>query len=428
MKIIAIVLSMSFILSIAGCSQKDVVTVSAINLSHKQIEIAEGEEYTLYAEVYPENAVNSKVEWKSSDEDVATVAKGTIRALSTGSCKVYATNTDGSISVVCDVVVGDAFLRVNQDYSSDKSGYGVKYFGSINEAVAASQEGDAIIVEKGEYDEIVNITKSVVLKGQDAVMNGQFIIGYPKQMESVEEITIEGFQFNVSDSYGMNQMASIYIGNDVDDVTVSNCKFVGNPTETAVTETETDSAGTSEGDPKWLGEEVLMGIVIVPSASKSAVKELEILNNVFENLDYALMFMPYVSESKIMSNTFTDCGYAMRLCGSKRVDIENNELNGSGFIQFGYAENLADMINIENNTINSYGEGNFIEAKEGTVNKGLKIDLSKNTFMGVSSNDMEKDEFDVLVSKIEGIENDGIVKNIKIMDNKYLKKLLEATA
>lgn len=409
-KILAIILVITALtFTLCGCNAEMAVKAETITLSQTQIELAEGETHTLYAEINPNSAEDSSVKWSSTNEDVATVSKGTITAKDTGSCKIYATNSSGEITAVCDVVVCDNFLRVGQSYSEKDSGYGTQIFSTITEALAFASEDSVIIVEAGEYSEYVNITKTATIKGQNAVITGAFVIGYPTLDGEVDEINIDGFTFMVGENTSLDQFAGIYIGNEADEINITNCTFIG----------EYDGGEVAD----WNADGITVGIYAIPSSSKSGAEDIEITACTFQNLDFGVMFMPYVSKSEIESCSFETCGFAMRFVGSQKLEVENNTLSNSGFIQFGFAENKADNIEVENNTILSYPEYNLIEAEEGTVDAGYTLDLSDCTFIGVSPCDMTLEEFEVLTRKIVGIEKDGFVTNVKLASSKELKEI-----
>ncbi len=287
------------------------------------------------------------------------------------------------------------------------AGYGTQVFATITEAIAYALEDSVIIVEEGEYDEYVNITKSVTLKGQNAVITGAFVIGYPSLSSDVDEINIDGFTFDIGNKTSLDQYAGIYIGNDADEVSITNCTFKG----------EYQGGETAS----WNDKGITVGVYAIPSSSKTGASDIEITSCDFENLDFALMFLPYVSSSEIESCNFQTCGFAFYIAGGQKLEIENNNLANSGFIQFGFAENLADMIEVENNAISSYPEGYLIVATEGTVDGGFNLDLSDNTFGGIKPCDMTVEEFETLTRKINGVVEDGKVTNVKLASAKELK-------
>lgn len=73
------------------------ITVSSITLDKTELELTVGNQYTLIANILPNNATNKTIEWSSSNENVAFVsANGTVIGISPGYCNVFASSTDGS--------------------------------------------------------------------------------------------------------------------------------------------------------------------------------------------------------------------------------------------------------------------------------------------------------------------------------------------
>lgn len=95
-----------------GVSAQCAVTVNpmlatTISLNYTTYELPKNEMVQLTATVLPETATNKVVNWKSSNESVATVdAAGNVVGVSAGSCTITATTTDGSnLSASCLVTV-----------------------------------------------------------------------------------------------------------------------------------------------------------------------------------------------------------------------------------------------------------------------------------------------------------------------------------
>ncbi|MCH5227232.1 MAG: Ig-like domain-containing protein [Muribaculaceae bacterium] len=80
------------------------VPVQSIYLDAESIEMFTGDQVTLTATVYPEDATDKSVEWSSSNESVATVSEeGEVVALSVG--KAIITARCGDVSATCEVTV-----------------------------------------------------------------------------------------------------------------------------------------------------------------------------------------------------------------------------------------------------------------------------------------------------------------------------------
>ncbi|MBF7127628.1 Ig domain-containing protein [Pediococcus pentosaceus] len=83
------------------------VTGVAINPATASIKV--GETTKLTANVAPENATNKAVNYKSSNEAVATVAPdGTVTAVAVGTANITATTVDGGFTASCAVTVTNA--------------------------------------------------------------------------------------------------------------------------------------------------------------------------------------------------------------------------------------------------------------------------------------------------------------------------------
>ena len=83
------------------------VEVKEIRLNKIELPILTGEEETLVATVYPEDATDKSVTWSSSDEDVATVdANGKVTGVGAGEATITVTsNSDNTVYETCSVKV-----------------------------------------------------------------------------------------------------------------------------------------------------------------------------------------------------------------------------------------------------------------------------------------------------------------------------------
>lgn len=95
---------------------ENIIKVTNITLDKKSINIKINDKTTIVATVFPENAKNKKLFWKSTNESVATVDDGLVTAKSLGETLVIATTTDGTnlsdtchVTVVPEIQEGDEF-------------------------------------------------------------------------------------------------------------------------------------------------------------------------------------------------------------------------------------------------------------------------------------------------------------------------------
>ncbi len=90
-----------------GDDEPEVVTITGVVLDSSSKTLAVGEEFKLTASVKPADADQS-VTWSSSDETVATVKKGTVKALKAGKATITATASDDTHYAECEVTVSVA--------------------------------------------------------------------------------------------------------------------------------------------------------------------------------------------------------------------------------------------------------------------------------------------------------------------------------
>ncbi|MBQ7563790.1 MAG: Ig-like domain-containing protein [Lachnospiraceae bacterium] len=91
--------------------EEDVVHVKSVELDRTQAALKKGETIQLKAAVLPENSANPGVDWESSDETVATVKDGLVKAVENGTAMISAIAKDGGIRAVCSVLITDEDIQ-----------------------------------------------------------------------------------------------------------------------------------------------------------------------------------------------------------------------------------------------------------------------------------------------------------------------------
>lgn len=81
------------------------VPVTGVTLTKTELTLAEGGSEKLTATVEPANATNQTVTWSSNNEQVATVADGTVTAVKEGTAAITVKTADGNYQATCAVTV-----------------------------------------------------------------------------------------------------------------------------------------------------------------------------------------------------------------------------------------------------------------------------------------------------------------------------------
>lgn len=169
----------------------DLVPVKSIVLSTNQAEIKEEEEKTLTYSLFPENASDYGMKWKSADESIATVnEEGVITGIAPGQTSITISTPDGLIET-CKVTVIEKRIHVqsitlstNQIeitekekkklsytiYPENASGYHLKWKSSDPDIASIDNEGTVTAKKPGQTtisistDEGINALCSVTVK------------------------------------------------------------------------------------------------------------------------------------------------------------------------------------------------------------------------------------------------------------------------
>ena len=108
-----------------SCGEQEItppeIHVDRVILSDPMLSMVTGDQYLLTAEIYPSNATNPELKWKSSDDAIVTVSDGYITAIKPGEAYVTATSVDSGKSDRCRVTVTLAEVKVEKITLSEES-------------------------------------------------------------------------------------------------------------------------------------------------------------------------------------------------------------------------------------------------------------------------------------------------------------------
>jgi len=88
------------------------IPVESVSLNETTYTLTVGEDFTLIATIYPENATNQAITWSSSDLTVVTVLNGVITAVSEGTATITVTTADGDFTATSAITVTPAPIPV----------------------------------------------------------------------------------------------------------------------------------------------------------------------------------------------------------------------------------------------------------------------------------------------------------------------------
>ena len=110
----------------ATCTVKVGAVVESVTISAAEQKVAMGEAVTLTAGVMPADA-NQTIEWKSSDETVATVVNGVVTGLKIGTCNITAKAAGTNKEAVCKVIVTAPKVKLQAAKNVKKKAVQVKW-------------------------------------------------------------------------------------------------------------------------------------------------------------------------------------------------------------------------------------------------------------------------------------------------------------
>ena len=164
-----------------------IYNVESVSLDKTNITLPEGDSETLIATVYPDNATNKNVSWKSSNTSVATVNNGVVTAIKAGTATITVTTKDGGKTATCQVTVkakqinvtsikidqnsvhlkeGESILLTVTVYPSNATNKNVNWTSSNVKVASVSSEGKVTAIKSG----VATITaKSVSSSSNDSI-------------------------------------------------------------------------------------------------------------------------------------------------------------------------------------------------------------------------------------------------------------------
>ncbi len=145
-----------------------VVRSESVTLEKESLELYSGESAKLTATVKPDNTINKKVFWTSSDESVATVDKnGVITAVGAGEATITVTTKDMGHTDSCVVNVTASAAAVDG-----------QFYSTLEKAMAAVGEGDTVQLLSDVTVNYITIDPEVTLDLNGKTLTADYVIGF----------------------------------------------------------------------------------------------------------------------------------------------------------------------------------------------------------------------------------------------------------
>ena len=177
------------------------VRATGITLDTTSKSINKGKSYTIVATVYPSNASEKGVTWKSSNTKIATVSsRGVVKAVKTGTVVITATTVDGKYTKQCKITVTQPVTSVKLSASSVKLATGTSK--TLTAKVSPSSATNKKVKWSSSNTKIATVSsKGVVtaIKAGRAVIKAKTLNGgYEATCNVTVYVPVTGIKLNAS--------------------------------------------------------------------------------------------------------------------------------------------------------------------------------------------------------------------------------------
>ena len=174
------------------------VSVAGVELDVTSKILKTNQELQLNAAVSPSNASNQSVTWTSSDDNVATVHNGLVRAINEGSATITVTTVDGGFTATCALTVsGTSTGTIDTDEGSVSASSG-SFEGWTGVSLGSYNDGSAKFDEGGDNVYRLDIFTGDVsehMTDLEVTLNGK-IYGTPTDANSYKVEAVSGTTLN----------------------------------------------------------------------------------------------------------------------------------------------------------------------------------------------------------------------------------------
>jgi len=180
--------------------------IKSISLNKTQLNLVIGNEETLTVKYDPEYAENKNVTWTSSDEKIATVENGKVKALKVGTAEIKAISVDGEKEAICKITVTSPplekieFTKEKQTvYQGSKTTLKIKTTpenATLEEAIWKSSDENIATVNNGIVTAKKIGTVTITVSTKDNKLTSTTEITIKEKPAEPLMITIDGYDLN----------------------------------------------------------------------------------------------------------------------------------------------------------------------------------------------------------------------------------------
>ena len=204
-----------------GGGGNQTVSVTSVSLGRSTLNMIEGDSETLTATVFPDNATDKAVSWKSSNTGVATVdGSGKVSAVKAGTATITVTTNNGSKTATCTVTVTAKKIPVT-GVSLDKESLEVFVGDEIDLAVTVTPEnatdktvlwgvseiGILVFKDKIIAESVGTVTLTV--KTKDGEKTASCIVTVKQKEVPAESVSVEPVKVEVKEGGTVQLKASV---------------------------------------------------------------------------------------------------------------------------------------------------------------------------------------------------------------------------
>ena len=142
--------------------QEGDIAVEGVSLNYDSLTLNQGKTISLIANISPTDASNKEVTWSSSNESVATVDNGKVKALALGNSNISVTTVDGGFVASCKITVVAAEEEVN--YNPDTNDSSIYFITNDTLSNGTLADGEYTFTINSNYKQIyVNAPDKVIV-------------------------------------------------------------------------------------------------------------------------------------------------------------------------------------------------------------------------------------------------------------------------